>query len=75
MSQHTSRSDWLRRNLPKLVLSPSLAITLFFVYGFILYTAYISMTKSKMLPNLSTFVGLDNYGRLWKTLNWQIAAG
>ena len=31
------------------------------------------MTKSKMLPNLNNFVGLDNYPRLWKTLNWQVA--
>lgn len=72
MSQTTS-GDWLRRHLPKLVLAPSFAITLFFVYGFILYTAYISVTKSRMLPNLSSFVGWDNYERLWKTLNWQIA--
>ncbi len=65
--------DWLRQQLPKLVLSPSFAITLFFVYGFILYTALISMTKSKMLPNLSQFVALENYPKLWNTLNWQIA--
>lgn len=65
--------DWLRQHLPKLVLSPSFAITIFFVYGFILYTAFISMTKSKMLPNLSRFVGLENYPKLWKTLNWQVA--
>ena len=65
--------DWLREHLPKLVLSPSFAVTLFFVYGFILYTAFISMTKSKMLPNLSKFVGLENYPKLWKTLNWQVA--
>jgi glucose/mannose transport system permease protein len=65
--------DWLREHLPKLVLSPSFAVTLFFVYGFILYTAFISMTKSKMLPNLDRFVGLENYPKLWKTLNWQVA--
>ena len=65
--------DWLRQHLPKLVLSPSFAMTMFFVYGFIIYTAYISMTKSKMLPKLDRFVGLDNYEKLWKTLNWQTA--
>ena len=65
--------DWLRQHLPKLVLSPSFAVTIFFVYGFILYTAFISMTKSKMLPNLDRFVGLENYPKLWKTLNWQVA--
>lgn len=65
--------DWLREQLPRLVLSPSFAMSIFFVYGFILYTAYISMTKSRMLPNFDTFVGLENYSRLWKTLNWQVA--
>ena len=74
MAQNNRTSgDWLRQHLPKLVLSPSFAITIFFVYGFILYTAFISMTKSKMLPNLSRFVGLENYPKLWKTLNWQVA--
>jgi glucose/mannose transport system permease protein len=70
---NSTLGDWLRHHLPKLVLSPSFAITLFFVYGFILYTAFISMTKSKMLPNLDRFVGLENYPKLWKTLNWQVA--
>lgn len=73
MTQKTTTGDWLRQNLPKLVLSPSFAMTLFFVYGFIIYTAYISMTNSRMLPKLDRFIGLDNYGKLWKTLNWQIA--
>ena len=68
-----TKGDWLRQNLPKLVLSPSFAITLFFVYGFILYTAWISVTQSRMLPKLDSFIGFDNYSKLWKTLNWQIA--
>jgi glucose/mannose transport system permease protein len=71
--KNSTVGDWLRQHLPKLVLSPSFAITLFFVYGFILYTAFISMTKSKMLPKLDRFVGLENYPKLWKTLNWQVA--
>lgn len=73
IEKNSTVGDWLRQHLPKLVLSPSFAITIFFVYGFILYTAFISMTKSKMLPNLDRFVGLENYPKLWKTLNWQVA--
>ncbi len=72
MSTLHKPGDWLRHYLPRLVLAPSFAITLFFVYGFILYTGYLSMTRSKMLPNLS-FTGFDNYRKLWKTLNWQTA--
>ena len=37
--------------LPKLVLSPSLAIMLVFVYGFIAFTIYLSFTDSRMLPS------------------------
>lgn len=56
--------------LPRLVLSPSFFLILFFVYGFILYTGYLSMTNSKMLPSYG-FVGLDNYERLWKLSHWK----
>ena len=41
------RHDWLRDDLPKLVLSPSFAIVLVFVYGFILFTLYLSFTDSR----------------------------
>jgi len=63
---------WCRRSLPKIVLAPSFVVTICFVYGFIIYTGYISTTASKMLPN-SKFIGLTNYEKLWRTLNWQVA--
>ena len=58
--------------IPKIVLSPSLAVTLFFVYGFILYTIYLSFTDSKMLPSYN-LVGWDNYARLWGLSAWHTA--
>jgi glucose/mannose transport system permease protein len=63
---------WVQRNLPKLVLSPSLAVILFFVYGFILWTIYLSFSASRILPNY-TFVGMAQYERLWSTPNWYVA--
>ena len=36
--------------LPKLVLAPTLAAGLVFIYGFILWTTWISFTNSKLLP-------------------------
>lgn len=70
MNDNTSGwAGWWWRNLPKIVLSPSFAITLCFVYGFIIYTGYISMTASRMLLKMK-YIGLDNYEKLWKTLNW-----
>lgn len=64
----TRIQDWL----PKVVLAPSFAVILLFVYGFILFTILLSFTGSKMLP-LYTFVGFTNYSRLWAQENWHIA--
>ena len=58
--------------LPKLVLSPSLAAMLVFVYGFIIYTVFLSFTNSKMLPSYD-FVGWDNYVRLFNLPAWSTA--
>ena len=63
---------WLKKNLPKLVLTPSLGILSWFVYGFIFWTIYISFTKSKMLPRYELW-GIDQYIRLWKMPRWHVA--
>lgn len=63
---------WLQRNLPKLVLAPSFALVLLFVYGFILWTVWLSFSKSRLLPNYD-FAGFDQYRRLWATPNWYVA--
>lgn len=55
--------------LPKIVLGPSFLVILIFVYGFIAYTAFLSMTDSKMLPSYD-FVGLANYTKLWALPHW-----
>ncbi|MXY34199.1 MAG: sugar ABC transporter permease [Boseongicola sp. SB0664_bin_43] len=58
--------------LPKLVLSPSLAMALLFVYGFILFTVYLSFTDSRILPSFG-WVGLENYVKLFRLRHWEIA--
>jgi glucose/mannose transport system permease protein len=63
---------WLKKNLPKIVVAPSFAIVLWFVYGFIGWTFYISLTKSKLLPNYE-FWGIHQYVRLWQMPRWHIA--
>jgi glucose/mannose transport system permease protein len=67
-----STIGWLQRQLPKLVLAPSFAVVLLFVYGFILWTIYLSFTESKMMPNYG-FTGLSAYARLWAQPNWYVA--
>lgn len=64
----TRFQDWL----PRLVLSPSLAAVLVFVYGFIAFTVYLSFTDSRMLPSYD-WVGLENYSKLWGLRHWHTA--
>jgi glucose/mannose transport system permease protein len=59
----------LQDAVPRLVLAPSFAAIVLFVYGFILYTGFLSLTDSKMLPS-SGFVGLENYRKLWALPHW-----
>lgn len=66
----TRLQEWL----PRLVLAPSFAVTLFFVYGFILFTILLSFTGSKMLP-MWKFVGWKNFQSLWALENWMTAIG
>ncbi|MGI4855320.1 MAG: carbohydrate ABC transporter permease [Janthinobacterium lividum] len=61
------------RWLPKLVLAPSVVLSLVFVYGFILITGYLSLTKSRLLPNY-TFSGLDRYRQLFANDVWWTSA-
>lgn len=64
--------DIIQRWMPRLVLAPSFLLVLLFVYGFILFTGYLSMTDSKMLPTYG-WVGFENYERLFGLRHWNTA--
>lgn len=55
--------------LPKLVVSPTVAITVIFFYGFVIWTAVLSFTKSRILPQYE-FVGFEQYVRLFMNERW-----
>ena len=57
---------------PSLVLAPSVLLLIVFVYGFILFTFYLSFTDSRILPSFG-LVGLENYEKLFKLRHWSIA--
>jgi glucose/mannose transport system permease protein len=59
----------LERWLPQLLIAPSLIVCLLFFYGFMLWTGWISLTRSGMLPS-SEFVGLLQYQRLFADERW-----
>lgn len=47
-------------------------MTLVFVYGFIVFSAYLSFTDSRILPSFG-WVGLENYVKLFRLSHWEIA--
>lgn len=55
---------YLAAQLPKLVLAPSGMVIVVAIYGFIAWTASVSLSSSKVMP-IYDFVGLEQYVRLW----------
>jgi glucose/mannose transport system permease protein len=65
-------SEWLERHIPKLVLAPSFVAILLFVYGFIAWTGWVSLTRSRLLPKYD-IVGFIQYDRLFQSPRWDTA--
>ncbi|MCA0847329.1 carbohydrate ABC transporter permease [Salipiger thiooxidans] len=63
---------WLERNLPRMVLAPSFIAVLIFVYGFIGWTAWVSLTRSKLMPRYE-IDGFIQYKRLFASPRWDTA--
>ena len=59
--------------MPKMVLAPTFLASLVFVYGFILWTAWISFTKSRLLPKYD-LVGFYQYFKLFTNERWWVAS-
>jgi len=64
--------DYVETALPKIVLGPTLLCALLFVYGFILWTAWLSFTESRILPRYD-FAGLVQYIALFENERWWTA--
>lgn len=64
--------EWLERNVPKVVLAPSFVAILVFVYGFIAWTAWISFTRSRLMPRYE-LDGVTQYQRLFDAPRWDVA--
>ena len=67
-------TEWLERHVPKMVLAPSFLAVLVFVYGFIAWTAWVSLTRSRLLPKYE-IEGLIQYERLFASPRWDTAMG
>ncbi|MBI3146771.1 MAG: sugar ABC transporter permease [Pseudogulbenkiania sp.] len=68
----TGRQRLADRWLPRLVLSPTIVMSLVFVYGFIAWTAWLSFTESRLLPRYD-WAGLTQYLALFDNERWWTA--
>lgn len=60
------------KTIAQLLLIPSIIVSVYFIWGFGGYTAFLSFTKSKFMPN-HTWVGWDQYVRLFQDETWWVA--
>jgi glucose/mannose transport system permease protein len=58
--------------LPKLVLAPSFVLSFLFIYGFMAWNGYLSLSASRLLPNYG-FVGIDQYVTLFESDRFRVA--
>ena len=58
--------------LPQFILAPSIAASFIYIFGFAIWTFYISLSNSSLLPTYD-YVGFSHYAALWKNARWNIA--
>ena len=59
--------------LPKLVVAPTFVAALIFIYGFMLWNAWLSFSSSRMLPKYD-WAGTIQYEKLFANDRWWVAA-
>ncbi|WP_395703446.1 carbohydrate ABC transporter permease [Aquabacterium sp.] len=60
--------------LPKLLISPSVLLVLVCVYGYMLFTLWLSLTASTLMP-VYDYAGFGSYRRLFGLENWSVSLG
>ena len=60
--------DYLEDSIPKLVLAPTFVASLVFVYGFVGWTMWISLTNSELLPKYGLVTGYKITRQVLETL-------
>lgn len=73
MNVSNSSRQSLGTLLPKLVVAPTFVATLIFIYGFMLWNAWLSFSSSRMLPKYD-WAGFIQYEKLFANDRWWVAA-
>lgn len=63
---------WITEHTPILILVPTIGATLIYVVGFSLWTFWLSLSTSTLLPD-PTFSGFQQYVALWQSKRWNTA--
>jgi glucose/mannose transport system permease protein len=71
-SSGPSLRERLQRATPLIVLAPSLIASFIYVFVFTIWTFYISLSNSTLLPTYD-FVGFEHYISIWANQRWIIA--
>ncbi len=72
-NRRNNLGDMLEAALPRLVVAPTFVIAMIFIYGYILLNAWLSFTKSRMLPKYD-WAGTIQYEKLFANERWWVAA-
>ncbi len=72
-NRRNNLGDMLESVLPRLVVAPTFIIAMIFIYGYILLNAWLSFTKSRMLPRYD-WAGTIQYEKLFANERWWVAA-
>ncbi|HUL63582.1 MAG TPA: sugar ABC transporter permease [Burkholderiaceae bacterium] len=64
--------EWISRHTPKIVLAPSIAASFVYVFVFCVWTVWVSLSNSTLLPDF-TYEGVKHYISLWQNRRWTIA--
>ncbi|MDG4674848.1 sugar ABC transporter permease [Shinella sp. 838] len=67
-----ARGRWLADHMPQIVLIPTVFATLTYVVLFSLWTVWLSVSTSTVLPD-PTFAGFHEYAALWQNKRWTVA--
>jgi glucose/mannose transport system permease protein len=66
-------SGALESYLPRIVVAPTFLISVIFIYGFIAWSAWLSLSKSRLLPKYD-WAGFIQYEKLFANERWWVAA-
>lgn len=73
MTTSRTRHNTFANLLPKIVVAPTFLAALVFIYGFIVWNAWLSFSSSRMLPKYD-WAGFTQYGKLFANDRWWVAA-